>query len=112
MAAAADRTRRDLIKRALQRIRVLRAGESPTQVQEDDASLEYDTLYAELGIYGVAFWDVDNIPVSVFGPLSMLLAAQLAPTFGKDYGAGDAMFRLYAVAAKPWSGEPVKADYF
>lgn len=112
MAAPADKTRIDLARAALTEIRVLRGGEAPTAVQEAQANQKYDAIYAELGVLGVAFWDADAIPVSVFDPVSMLVAQRLAPSFGKDYAAGDAMMRLYAVAAKPWSGKPVRADYY
>ena len=112
MSAPADKTRTDLARAALAEIRILRGGEAPTAVQEAQSNQKYDAIYAELGILGVGFWDIDAIPVLVFDPLSMLVAQRLAPSFGKDYSAGDAMARLYAVAAKPWSGKTVRADYY
>lgn len=112
MAAAADKTRLDLATAALREIRILRAGEAPTDVQKAQADQKYDAIYAELGVIGVAFWDVASIPVAVFDALTMLVAQRLAPAFGKDYAAGDAMQRLYVVAAKPWSGQTVKALYY
>lgn len=96
----------------MQEIRVLRSGEAPTAAQQTQANDKYDALYAELGVHGIAFWDADAIPVTVFDPMSMLLAQRLAPSFGKEYAAGDAMARLRAVAAKPWSGHPVKVVHY
>ena len=112
MPAPTDKTRADLAKAVLREIRVLRAGEAPTAVQQVQVDDKYDAIYAELGVIGVAFWDQAGIPVVVLDPLSMLIAARLAPSFGKDYAAGDAMRRLYAVAAKPWSGRTVRVTHF
>jgi len=112
MAAPTPKTRQDLAGAALREIRVLRAGEAPTDVQKAQSDQKYDAIYAELGVVGVAFWDADEIPVAVFDPITMLVAQRLAPSFGKDYAAGDAMQRLYVVAAKPWSGQTVKALYY
>jgi hypothetical protein len=112
MAAPAHKTRMDLAKAALLEIRVLRGGEAPTDVAKAQSDQKYDAIYAELGVIGVAFWDADAIPVSVFDPVTMLVAQRLAPSFGKEYSSGDAMTRLYAVAGKPWSGRTVRAEYF
>ena len=107
----ADKTRQDLARAALAEIRILRGGEAPNAVQEAQSNTKYDALYAELGVQGVAVWDADAIPVAVFDPLAMLVAQRLAPSFGKEYAAGDAMLRLRIVAAKPWSGRPVRVEH-
>ncbi len=112
MPAPADKTREDLARAALTEIRVLRGGEAPGDVRRAQSDQKYDALYGELGHHGIAFWDIDSIPVAVFDALTMLVAARLAPSFGKDYSPGDAMTRLRAVAAKPWSGTTVTAEYF
>lgn len=112
MAAPADKTRLDLAKAVLLEIRVLRGGEAPGDVRQTQVDQKYDAIYGELGQIGVAFWDADSIPLLVFDPLTMILAQRLAPSFGKEYSAGDAMQRLYAVAAKPWSGKTVRSKYY
>lgn len=112
MAEPAARTQSDLARRALTHLRIVRAGEAPTAVQETDAIAAYVGLYAELGNLGVAFWDIESIPVLVFEPLSRLLAQELAAGFGKDYAAGEALSRIYAAAAKPWSGRTVQVKYY
>lgn len=112
MPAPADKTVLDLGKAALLELRVLKGGENPPPVQQAQVVQKYQSIYAELGVHGIAFWDIDSIPVLVFDPVSMLVAQRLAPSFGKEYAAGDAMDRIRAVAAKPWSGKTVKAKYY
>lgn len=72
----------------------------------------YAGLYAEWQNVGLAFWDEGAIPVVVFRPVTRLLAAEIAPAFNKPYETQGALARLEAVAAKPWSGKPVRAQYF
>lgn len=112
MAAPANKTRADLARAVLRRLRILRAGEAPTAVMQTQVDEAYDGLYSELSHHGVAYWDRDGIPVEVFQPLSRVCAFEIADAFGKQFDAGDAMARLRAVAAKPWSGKPVVTEYF
>lgn len=112
MAAPTPKTKADLAAAALLEIRILRAGEAATQAQRAQSDEKYAAILAELQVIGLGFWDEDAIPLTVFDPLSMLVAQRLAPSFGKAYSAGDAMARLRVVAAKPWSGKTVRSQYY
>ena len=63
MSTPADKTRVDLARAALTEIRVLRGGEAPTAVQQAQSDQKYDSIYAELGHLGVAFWTLHTQPL-------------------------------------------------
>lgn len=110
--AQVTKTRADLAAAALREIRVLRGGEVPTAVQRSQSDEKYDALYDELAVLGVGFWDREALPALIFDPMTMLVAARLAPSFGKVYAPGDAMQRLYSAASRPWTGRTVRTEYF
>jgi hypothetical protein len=109
MAQPAPKTRLDLVTAALRALRILRADEN--QPSPEDYALvsdAYTGVYAELANVGVAYWPEDEIPVLVVRPLAKLLAADVASEFGKAFDPADALDRIYAAAAKPWSGDNIQ----
>lgn len=104
----AVKSKLDLARDVLFEIRVQRFDEDPSPERKAIVDNAYAGLYQELANISVAYWDEEQIPVLVFRPLVKLVAMEIAPVFNKPYEAGDAMQRLYAAAAKPWSGKVVK----
>lgn len=109
------KTKLDLVKRALQKLRIVAAGEEPSA---EDAVLVgdvYASLRLELANHGVGGFEPDAIPLDAFEGLADLLAVRSAPDFGIQTSRDDlirALQRVYATTGVPYSGEPVKAVYF
>lgn len=109
-------SRQALVKRALQKLKVLAAGQTPSA---EDAELVDDEIVPVLsdlskrGIY--PFGDPDQIEDDAFVHLAGILANSVAGDFGRD---SDENVRLMAEArlrelyAETLSGQPLKVDYF
>lgn len=87
------RTRRQLITSALQTLRELAAGETPTAEDYELAADTYSDVLAELRDRGLAYWpdsgdDVAEIPPAAFQAVALLLACNLADPFGKPMPTG------------------------
>jgi hypothetical protein len=123
------RTKADLATEALRLLREIGADESPSAADGSEAENAYDDLRSELIDKGLAYWPsttrtTAEIPAVVFRPVAMILAARLAPKYGKpepvvadDDGKQVPMvakgFRdLRRHLAKPASGLPTPATYF
>lgn len=112
MPTPTAKTETDLAKAVLRAIRVARPDEDPSAEDRATVLEAYRSLYAELLETEIAFWDMDAIPVNVFRPVVKLVANEVAPEYNKAYEPGDAMLRLRAISAKPWSGKVVRSQYF
>jgi hypothetical protein len=107
-----DRTVEDLAKAVMVALRVGRPDADPTPEQATQVEDAYDGIYAELQLLDVAFWAQSTIPALVWRPIVRMVAQEIAPDFGKQYVAGDALQRIYVAAAKPWSKKRVRALYY
>ena len=83
------RTKRELVSAALQELRILGAGESPSAEDFALVSDHYEDLRAELVDKGLTYWtntssETAEIPNVIFRPLSRVLASRVADAFGKQ----------------------------
>lgn len=105
-----------LIRRALQKVKVLAAGQAPAA---EDVKVVDDLivpLLSDLSIRDIyQFGDPDKIEDEAFEHLATILASAIAPDFGQ---ASDeqvrllAESRLRAVQAQSLSYQPAQAEYF
>lgn len=102
---ATSKTRAELIQAALEELKVLAAGQSPSAEDSDKVERALDPLLAELAVREIVYVaDSDSVPLAVFGPLSRRLGAEVAGSFGVTDGPSieDEEWRLQRItAAKP-----------
>lgn len=110
------KSREDLVRRALGRLRVLAAGQTPSA---EDAKLVDDQINSVLAdlsdrsIYSVG--DPDQIEDSAFQHLSVFLANAVAEDFGTTPNVEAAMLAersLRHITAQTLSGQRQTAEYF
>lgn len=82
------KTKNQLVERALLRIGVLDAGESPSAEDNVYVGGEYDALRAKWQDRGLCYWPNTNattseIPDVVFDAVANILAGAIAPAFGE-----------------------------
>lgn len=107
------RTADQLARRALEILNIIPKGVSPSAVdaqycldnwEELAQLLRHKELYAD---------DDDEIPLEVFQAMAALLAAVVAPRFGKQPPETDwAMITLAEMIAVDDSGETIELEYF
>lgn len=109
------RTRNDIIKRALQRLRIIPAGEQPNA---DDGALVADvwvSVRQELVNAGVSIVSDNSIPDDLFEGCADLLAARVATDFGvaamPDAEAA-AYRKIFKMGGDQYDGSRVQATYF
>ena len=110
------KTREELVTRALQKLKVLAAGQSPSA--EDAAAVDGDVLpiFADLsrrGVYSVG--DPDEIEDEAFIHLADILANSVAADFGAAQDEGVRMAaerRLRVLGAQTLSGQVLRTNYF
>jgi hypothetical protein len=110
------KSREDLVNRALQKLKVVAAGQQPSaedaQVVDDMVEPTLSELAAR-SIY--AYGDPDQIEDECFESLAIVLAQACAEDFGVT---GDetkrirAENRLREIGAETLSGQPVKSEYY
>lgn len=106
---ALTKTRAELIQAALEEIKVLAAGQSPSAEDSDKVERALEPLLAELSAREIVYVaDSNEIPMAVFGPLSRRLGAEVAGAFG---AAGpsieDEEWRLSRITAARPTYEPL-----
>lgn len=110
------KSREQLVTRALQKLKVLAAGQSPSaedyQVVDDDLVPVLSDLSTR-NIY--PFGDPDQIEDNAFVHLADILANSVAADFGRDQNdtvrlAAEA--RLRELTAQTLSGQALQVDYF
>lgn len=83
------KTKNQLVERAMLRLGVLDAGESPSSVDLTYVGAEYDTALEQLRDIGLAYWPNTNgttadIPDVVFGALVSIMLGRIAGAFGQE----------------------------
>ena len=111
-----SKSRQQLITRALQKLKVLAAGQQPSA---EDAKVVDDEIVPVLSdlskrnIY--PFGDPDNIEDDAFVHLADILANSVAADFGQQQSEEIRLMaesRLRVLGAETLSGQPLQIDYF
>ena len=114
-------TKTELATKALQRLRVLSAGETPDSDDLSLAETAYDALYAALHTEHLVTWDsAGDIPDRAVLPMSTLLASEIADDFEIPEvrlqrlvaQAQAARSVLATVKAPDYVPEPIPANYY
>ncbi len=110
------KTREQLVTRALQKLKVLAAGQTPSA---EDAKVVDDDLVPVLSDLSTRniypFGDPDQIEDNAFVHLADILANSVAADFGLDQNETvriAAEMRLRELTAQTLSGQPLQACYF
>lgn len=110
------KTREDLVNRALSKLKVLAAGQTPSaedyKVVDDDLVPVLSDLSTR-GIY--PFGDPGQIEDNAFVHLADILANSVAADFGRDQSDQTRLLaegRLRELTAQTLSGQPLVVDYF
>ncbi len=110
------KSRQELVVRALQKLKVLAAGQAPSA---EDAKVVDDEVVPVLSdlskrqIY--PFGDPDNIEDDAFVHLADILANSVAADFGRDQSEELRLMaeaRLRELGAQTLSGQPQQTEYF
>lgn len=110
------KTREELIARALRKLGVVGAGQSPSA--EDSAAVdeEIEPVMADLAVRGIYAWgDPDEIDDEAFVHLATILGNSVANDFGKPESEEARLMaesRLKLLDVKTMSGQPLKVDYY
>jgi hypothetical protein len=110
------KTREQLVTRALQKLKVLAAGQTPSA--EDAAVVDADVVpvLSDLMTRNIyPFGDPDQIEDNAFVHLADILANSVAADFGRDQNEQTRMLaesRLRELTAQTLSGQPLQADYY
>lgn len=104
-------TRVDLIKQALENLKVIDAIQEPAAEDAAVVGRRLNQETARLSEIGLVWWSADEIPESVAGALADLVAARCQTTFGKTYDATDAEARIAAVKSSA-QNPTVRALYY
>lgn len=109
-----SKTMIQLTTRALQKLRVTAAEESPAAADSDLIQIIYQAKLQELELRGVAAFGYNAIPDAYFEALAHWLAASAAVDFGRmDYEDDEtALRKLRRVTAKPYIGNPAEVSFF
>lgn len=110
------KSREDLVLRALQKLKVVAAGQQPSAEDAQVVDDMVEPTLAELSVRNIyAYGDPDQIEDECYESLATILAQACAEDFGV---AGDdgkrirAENRLREIGAETLSGQPLKVDYY
>jgi len=110
------KSREQLVTRALQKLKVLAAGQTPSAEDAKAVDDEIVPVLSDLSKRDIyPFGDPDKIEDDAFVHLAAILANSVAGDFGRD---ADENVRLMAEArlrelyAETLSGQPLQVDYF
>ncbi|MFA7238430.1 MAG: hypothetical protein WC058_16360 [Phycisphaeraceae bacterium] len=106
----ATKTRAELVQAALEEIKVLAAGQSPSSEDSDKVERALEPMLAELAAREIVYIaDSDEIPNAVFGPLTRRLGAEIAGAFGATGPSiEDEEWRLSRITAGRPTYEPLQ----
>lgn len=121
----------DLVTAAMRKLTAIDQNEEPSASERAQGVALYNEKYAELEGDELTYWDnsgdpdEQEIPERVFGPLTRILAEELAPNVGQpipseqdENGEGPlsignkGMRQLRRIMARPASGVPTKIHSF
>lgn len=110
------KTRQDLVIRALQKLKVLAAGQAPSAEDAKVVDDEIVPVLSELARRNIyPFGDPDQIEEEAFVHLADILANSVAADFGAEQSDAvrrAAENRLREVFSEAISYQPLKVDYF
>lgn len=110
------KSRQQLVIRALQKLKVLAAGQTPSAEDAKIVDDEIVPVLSDLSIRSVyPFGDPDQIEDEAFVHLAYVLANSVADDFGRDQSEEvrlRAESRLRELGAQTLSGQPLQAEYF
>ena len=106
------KTTSDLASAVLRELRVHRYDETPGEDLKQIVVEAYESLVAEWRNQRVCYWATGAIPEIVFRPVVRIVAAEVAPTFNKPYDPGQALNRLYAAVARPFSNANITGQSY
>lgn len=109
-------TRDQLVLRALKKLKVIGAGQTPSAAVTDSVNDVVPALMADLASRGIFAWgDQDELPDEAFEHLADVLANACAGDFGKEASEDRRILaesRLRLVNPIRLSGQPLKATYY
>lgn len=107
------KTTQQLATRVLERLRVIGAGETPTDADAASIKSLYSGTFKEIEVDNVAWWDEDSIPEEAFEALADFIAGRAAPDHGlaRPDLEESGMARLRRLSADVGSSI-VTGDYF
>lgn len=109
-------SREQLVKRALQEIKVVAAGQTPSAEDAKTVDDEIVPVLSDLSKRNVyPFGDPDQIEDDAFVHLAIILGNSVARSFGQPYDDGLRLMaesRLRQLYAEQLSGQPVVVNYF
>ncbi|TPM37048.1 hypothetical protein [Mesorhizobium sp. B2-3-2] len=116
------KSREQLVTRALQKLKVLAAGQSPSAEDYQVVNDDVEPVLSDLSTRNVyPFGDPDQIEDNAFVQLAICLAIASANDFGSpqiDSGLSNEQLRLSTesrlreLTAQTLSGQPLQVDYF
>jgi hypothetical protein len=111
-----SKTREDLIARALRKLGVVGAGQSPSAEDSQAVDDEIEPVMADLAARGIYAWgNPDEIDDEAFVHLAAILGNSVANDFGKPEDEAKreyAEMRLKLLDVKTLSGQPLKTVYY
>lgn len=116
------KSREQLVTRALQKLKVLAAGQTPSAEDAAIVDLDVEPVLSDLSTRGVyPFGDPDQIEDNAFVQLAICLAIASASDFGSpqiEDGISNEQLRmstesrLRELTAETLSGQPLRADFY
>ncbi|WP_027039115.1 hypothetical protein [Mesorhizobium ciceri] len=110
------KTREQLVNRALQKLKVLAAGQTPSAEDAKVVDDDLEPVLSDLSTRNIyPYGDPDQIEDNAFVHLADILANSVAADFGRDQNdtvrlAAEA--RLRELTAQTLSGQALQVDYF
>jgi hypothetical protein len=120
---ASEKTRSDLVTRALQILGAVATGQNPAAEDTQLVDDQVDSIVEEMASKGIYSFDPDAIPLEAFQALAVVLADAVAADFGQSGGqrapdAGGsnpydrAIASLRLITAQRPTGSVLAVDYF
>ncbi len=110
------KSRQQLVIRALQKLKILAAGQTPSAEDAKIVDDEIVPVLSDLSIRSVyPFGDPDQIEDEAFVHLADVLANSVAADFGREQSEEVRLLaerRLRELGAQTLSGQPLQAEYF
>lgn len=110
------KSREELVKRALQELKVVAAGQTPSAEDAKTVDDEIVPVLSDLSKRNVyPFGDPDQIEDDAFVHIAIILGNSVAGSFGQPYDDGLRLMaesRLRQLYVEQLSGQPVVVEYF
>lgn len=110
------KTREQLVRRTLQKLKVLAAGQTPSAEDAQVVDDEIEPVLSDLSVRNIYhFGDPDQIEDEAFVHLADVLAQSVAADFGRDQDESMRILaenRLRRIQAETLSYQPLRVEYF